>query len=94
MNDQVQRAVDEAGFQLVRPETLGAEVVQGRGLVLVAHGAHGVDFEALVRPCFLEGGVDDVGLEEGEFGAARADVDGAGAGAGRGVGWGGMRAGV
>lgn len=92
MNDQIQRAVDEAAFQLVRPEALGAEIVQGRGLVLVAHGGHGVDLEALGRPCFSEGGVDDVGLEEGEFGAACADVDGIGAG--RGVGWWGVWSGV
>lgn len=79
----------------MRPETLGAEVVEGRRLVLVAHGAHGVDFEALVRPCFLKGGVDDVGLEEGESGAAGADVDGRGRGCWRrGVGWWGVYGGA
>lgn len=79
----------------MRPETLGPEVVEGRRLVLVAHGTHGVDFEALVRPCLLKGGVDNVGLEEGELGAAGADVDGRGGGGWRrGVGWWGLYGGA
>lgn len=58
------------------PESFGAEVVQWSDLVLVTHGAHGVDFEGARGVGGLEGFVDYVGLEEGEGGFAGADVHG------------------
>lgn len=62
------------------PEGFGAEVVQRGDLVLVAHGAHGVDGECAGGVRRLEGFVDYVGLEEGEGGFAGADVHCGGAG--------------
>jgi len=60
----------------MRPEGFGAEVMQRSDLVLVAHGAHGVDLEGAGGVRGAEGLVDYVGLEEGEGGFAGADVYG------------------
>lgn len=57
------------------PEGFGAEVVEGCGLVFVAHCVHGVDFVGVGWVGGFEGGVDDFGLDEGEEGFSRSDVD-------------------
>jgi hypothetical protein len=47
MDNHIQLPIEELGFELVCPEAFGAKVVQGRDLVLVSHGAHGVDCVAV-----------------------------------------------
>jgi hypothetical protein len=75
MDNEIQAAFEQASFELVGPEGFSAEVVQWGDLVLVAHGAHGVDCEGAGWVRGLEGAVDDVSLEEGEGGFTGADVN-------------------
>lgn len=51
VHNHIQFARLQQRLELVCPQGLGVEFVQGRYLVLVAHGRHGVDLVFPLRPC-------------------------------------------
>jgi len=73
MNDEIDLASDHQLLQFLGPQVLGCKVLQRNSRVEIAGGLLGEDLEFIVRVGFLEGGLHQIGLEQGEFGFASAD---------------------
>jgi hypothetical protein len=75
VDNEIQFALVKQSLELMGPQSLCIELVQSSGLVVVAHGAHGVDLILAVGPCLAQLFAHDVRLHSCEHRLARANLD-------------------